>query len=247
MVSDELKRVIAEWVLTNGTLEGFEGRVRATLPEWSVVGKDETLVVYRAQGGDITTKRTADPSNLIPGVRPVLATSKDELAILRYAGAECCIFKITLGPGIHYIDVNKTVTFNNEEGKTVLGVKNTVLKDICSEIPRGAPTWPTSATPAPAVRQAMLDRCMGRVKYDTKGTPKEYVPSEQEIMVYGLEGTFSAPTEIDAIGGKRAFEVTYSLPAGGVRGRTFRRKAKRLNKNGRRSARQSRRYRNSHA
>lgn len=239
---DLLKQVVAEWVLTNGKLPGFADRVQETLPLWSVLEKP--MVVYRAQGGSVTLPSgTSGPETLSIGVRPVIATSKNSHSILRYAGETCCIFEITLLPGTRYIDVSRTIKFDADDGPA-LAVKNEVLErvlEMCT--PPGSGTWPTSSTSLSAVRLAILTRCAGRTIKKTE----ERIPPEMEIMVYGLEGSISAPLPIDrGIEGKKAFAVTYTPPPPAGRGRTFRRKAKRSNKNGRRSTRKSghKRHRN---
>lgn len=245
-MDDGVKRVIAEWVLTNGSLAGFADRVRETLPRWQTVGA-EGMTVYRTQGGFIAAPAGAPPpSSLVLGVRPVLATSRDPRAIVRYADQDkqCCIFKINLAPGTRILDVNNAVTFLDAEGMPALAIKNTVLDAVRSECP-AAGAFPGKTTPLPVLRKAILDRCMGRMKITTH----EYIPAEREIMVDGMHGELTEPVPIEPIAGLTAFEVTYKpRPIGGRRGRTFRRKPLRKNKNGRRLARQSqRRLRNSDA
>jgi hypothetical protein len=240
---DQLKRVIAEWVLTNGNLPGFDDRVKQSLPLWKTVKKE--MVVYRAQGGAVTLRPDGapDPSVLEAGYRSVLATSKQPYSIVRYAGESCCLFKITLKPGVRYLDVAEEVTFLTSDNAPALAIKNAVLKDIQSECPlRGA--WPTSATPLSVMREVFLHRCLGR----EKKTTTEYIPAEQEIMVYGFDSTVTLTA--DAVEdpdlkrfGKQVIAVTYAPARPHGRGRTFRRKAMRRNKNGRGPPRQSRRRR----
>ncbi len=244
---DNLKQVIAEWVLTNGKLPGFLERMKPTLPLWSVVGEGG-MTVYRAQGGFIEGDVGGPPPNTIQtGIRPVIATSKSPNAISRYAGADCCIYEIKLQPGTRYIDVNPTVTFSNSGGETALAIKNIVLSNIQKMCP-AVGSFPTNKTFPRTMREMILARCMGRTKF--QGTKRaEYIPAEQEIMVDGTVGGFSSQTPIDPIGGKQAFRVTYGPPKGGRRGRTFRRKPKRSNKNGSRFTRKSKHdvRRNRHA
>jgi hypothetical protein len=244
---DDLKQVIAEWVLTNGKLPGFEERMTTTLPLWSVVGPDG-MTVYRAQGGFVLPHSSSMQPNVITdGVRPVIATSKTIGAINRYAGSECCIFEIKLQPGTRYLDVNQTVTFlDADRGKPALGIKNAVLSRITEMCPASG-SFPSTNTPLFKLREIILDRCNGRVK--GLGTESvEYIPSEQEIMVDGIQGTFSKATPIEPKNGKQTFQVTYG-PRKGGRGRTFRRKAKTSNKNGHRFTRKSKHRvrRDSHA
>jgi hypothetical protein len=229
----ELIRVVAEWVLTNGKLPGFDTRLQHTFPMWSVVGQ-EGKIVYRAQGGTVTPQVAALPASLLQmGIRPVFATSKTPDAIVRYAGTECCMFEIMLQPGTRYIDVNEVLLSSGGE------IEPTLLKDIRSECPETG-AFPTTRTPIPVMRDVIMSRCIGRTKY--KGTPREEViPPEQEIMVDGVHGNVSVPSPIEPILGKQAFRVVYTPQVG--RGRTFRRKAKRMNKNGHRPTRKSKRWR----
>lgn len=234
-MDDSVKRVIAEWVLTNGGLDGFAERVRESLPQWDTVGP-EGMTVYRTQGGFIDAPIGApSPSSLILGVRPVLATSKDPSAITRYANQEtkCCIFKINLAPGTRILDVNKALLDGSSE-------LNATLAEIRNTCP-SAGTFPTKTTPISVMRRVILDRCRGRMKRRTN----EYIPPEQEVMVDGMYGTLTPPVSIEPILELQAFEVKYMpKPIGASRGRTFRRKPQRRNKNGRRLAHQSKTRRN---
>lgn len=238
MDRDSIKQVIAEWVLTNGRLPMFDNRVKDTLKYWSIVGSSG-MIVYRAQGGFVRSPRNAPPpTELVAGIRPVLATSKSPTSIARYAGDSCCIFKIHLPPGTRYLDVNDFVTFINNEGERALAIKNTVLEKIHTLCPLGRTSWPHASTSLSEMRQAILDRCFGRVKHDIYGKNIETILPENEIMVYAQEGTFSEPKPIVDIEGKKAFEVNY-IPWKGGRGRTFRRKPMRRSKNGDRLTRKS--------
>lgn len=241
-MDDSVKLVVAEWVLTNGKLPGFSDRVRQTLPLWNTVGA-EGMTVYRAQGGFVAGPPGSPlPSSLVFGVRPVLATSKDPSVIARYADQikKCCMFKINLAPGTRYIDVNSAITLLNEGGPPTLAITDTILDAIRSECPTVG-TFPRRTTPLPVMRKAILDRCVGRMKVTTQ----EYIPSEQEVMVDGMYGGLTAPAPVQPIMGFRAFEVAYTPRSiGGSRGRTFRTKAKRMNKNGHRPTRKSKRWRN---
>lgn len=235
----DVKRVIAEWVLTNGRLPGFETRVKNTLPKWSIVGPDG-MVVYRAQG---RIRSAGDPSLLVDGYRPVIATSKTSSAVIRYAAPSCCLFEIHLAPGVRYLDVSRSVIFSTQEGPA-LAIKNDILSSICSSL-SGEVKWPTPDTQPSEAREAMLKRCTGRMIKDIDGKIIDYYPAEQEIMVCGIGGSFTGQTKIAPIHGVDAYQVNYSVkPSGGRRGRTLRNKTKRMNKNGRRPTRQSKNVRN---
>ena len=219
-----LKRVVVEWVLTNGKLPGFEQRVRDSYPEWSVV--DAPITVYRAQGGNITYKPNGipGPGFLVNGVRPVIATSKTAPSTLRYAGERCCIFVIKLEEGTRYLDVNQIL----EDG-----IDESLMNEIREICPiEGA--WPTRDVSPTKMIDAVKKRCEGRTIY--QGTDREeYILPEHEVMVYGLEGKFSPsiPTGRKILG-RSLFKTNYGPTVQG-RGRTFRTKALRRNKkNGRR-------------
>jgi hypothetical protein len=230
-MGDLVKEVIAEWVLTNGSLPGFQQKVIDTHTHWDSVGS-EGMTVYRGQGGKITPVPGTIPESLRVGVRPVLATSTNSSSILPYTGDACCIFRIKLERGTRILGVKRTVTDPADTSK--LYVKGAILKDIAT---RCAPEnwsgrWPNPNTPYSPLKKAMLDRC----------------ESEDEIMVYFLDGTITEPVlSSDTIGGKTVYDVTYTPPASAgsriSRGRTFRRTSRRRNKkNGGRSARQSKHH-----
>lgn len=237
---DELKAVVAEWILTNGKLPGFDERLKATLPLWSVVEKD--LVVYRGQGGMITPNVSpVHHTEIVSGVRSVISTSSSPESVIRYAGQDCCMYVITLKPGIRYIDVNKLISFIAPEGvgKRVIGIKNTVLQDVLDRCP-APPTskYPSSDTTPQQARKALMDRCFGRYRMTADGI-ELLVPPELEIMVDGTKGTFQNKKPVcPMLHETITYTVDYSQSPVG-RGRTLRRTSRRRDKNGRRPARKS--------
>ena len=142
-----LKRVVVEWVLTNGKLPGFEDRVKQSYPEWNIVEKP--MLVYRAQGGSITykPKGAPGPGFLVKGIRPILATSKVAPSTLRYANSECCIFAITLEPGTRYVDVNDLVR---------KGIDESLMNEIREMCPTEG-TWPTRDADVVGMLDAVID------------------------------------------------------------------------------------------
>jgi hypothetical protein len=223
-----VQRVVAEWVLTNGKLPGFEDRVKESQPHWNVV--DKPIVVYRAQGGDITYKPKGSPGPgfLVKGIRPILATSKVAPSTLRYANERCCVFAITLQPGTRYIDVDTVIRGGIDEA-SMMGIR-----DMC---PSEGP-WPHVDTPIHKMKDAVQKRCEGRTIYS--GTEyEEIILPEHELMVYALDGDFSPtiPTG-KKIAGRALFKVSYGLAVRG-RGRTFRTNTLRRSKNGYRPPRKS--------
>ena len=235
---DELKGVVAEWVLTNGKLAGFDNRLKATLPHWSVVEKD--LIVYRGQGGVITPNvSTVHPTEIVPDVRSVIATSSSPDSVIRYAGQDCCVYAITLKPGIRYIDVNKLISFIDPVGigKRVISVKNLVLDEILAKCP---PTnkFPNPGTTPQQARHALMERCFGRYRMTDDGI-QLVVPPELEIMVDGTQGLFQNKKPVcPMIHETITYNVDY-VPKPVGRGRTLRRTSRRRDKNGRRLARKS--------
>lgn len=245
-------QVIAEWVLLNGRLPGFEERLRASLPAWDTVEKGKTMKVWRAQGGTVTAAAEGtDPAKLQPGVRPVLATSTNPGSIRRYAGEKCCLFEITLNEGTRYIDVSKRITSAKESSTGPLSNESLgAIRTLCGEMePR--PSWPHPTTGLQYIRNALLQRCEGRITYKSNREVKEVIPPENEVMVYAVGGTFSPPAgDARFFDGRAVYSVTFtpSTKGGRRRGRTFRRKTLRRNKHGSRLARKSKHsVRNRHA
>jgi hypothetical protein len=217
---DSVKRVVAEWVLINGKLPGFDDRVKASLPGWKTVGPGG-MTVYRGQGGVVRgAPGSPPPSMIVEGIRPVLATSRAPWTIKRYAGKDCCMFMIRLLPGTRYINVSAMISFLTKENQPALAVKNTVLEAIQSTCAPPKPGWFLSnETPLSDMRRIILERCAGRIKHVGPGEV-EYVPPEEEVMVYAVGGSFSPPTPIANLEGKLSFEVTFTPPKAGGRRRT---------------------------
>lgn len=218
---DAVQKLALEWVLLNGSLPGFGTRVQASLSSWPKTDSD--LVVYRAQGHSIPgIPRLEDARKLVSGVRPVLATSTSSKSVVRYAGSDCCIFKITLPAGTPYIDTT-----------AVLGdVSDALLIEVRNAAAAAGLKFPPANISAGSLRAIIVKRLL----------------AEREIMVPG-NGKFSAPTPAELTEGKNTFALTYTPASGGRRVRTFRSKPKRSNKNGGRPTRKSqhRLRRNRHA
>jgi hypothetical protein len=106
---DPLKSFVFEWVITNGSLPGFDQRLNDTKPLWQTV--TEEMTVYRGQGHDKKGIPSLGPPNVLStGIRPIISTSKDRASVTEYAGVDCCIFKIILKPGVKYLDVESVFT-----------------------------------------------------------------------------------------------------------------------------------------
>jgi hypothetical protein len=217
---DAVQRLALEWVLLNGTLPDFNTRVQSSLSSWPRTERD--LVVYRAQGHSIPgIPRVGDAREIVSGLRPVVATSISPNSVLRYAGADCCVFEITIPAGTPYIDTTAVLS----------DVSDTLLTDVRDAAAAAGLKFPPATISPKSLRAIIAKR----------------LAAEQEIMLPG-NGKFSSPTPISPIGEKDAFALTYTPTSGGRRGRTFRRKAVRRNKYGSRLARKSQRHvRNRHA
>lgn len=217
---DAVQKLALEWVLLNGSLPGFDTRVQSSLSSWPKT--DRELVVYRAQGHSIPSiPRVGDAETLVPDRRPVLATSLSPDSVVRYAGSECCIFQITLPVGTRYIDTAALLS----------NVSDALLLEVRDAAVAAGFKFPPAKIGPTSLRNILAKR----------------LSVEREIMVPG-NGTFSEPTPIEPIKGKKTVALAYIPTSGGGRGRTFRNKPKRMNKNGSRPTRKSQRgRRNRHA
>jgi hypothetical protein len=157
---------------------------------------------------------------IVEGIRPVLATSLSASAIARYAGDDCCMFEIELLPGTRYINVNAMISFLTKENQPALAVKNEVLEAIRSTCaPPNPRLFLSNETPLSTMRKIILERCVGRVKR-IGPDELEYIPPEDEVMVYAVGGSFSPPKPIENLEKKMSFEVTFTPPKAGGRRRT---------------------------
>ena len=227
-----LKQVVVEWVVTNGSLPGFQERVNASKPSWKVVGA-EGMIVYRGQGHSkpgIPPK--GNPELLLPEVRPIIATTRTVDVAKRYMGEDCCLFEIKVSPGIRYIDAKELFTFPDKEtGEMVTNVSNETIEKILelAQQVENPKYWIKLAIAegngVGAVRKMFLKR----------------LTAEDEVLLDSSQGGFTVKPHM--------FRAQYT-PKGGrksrvSRGRTFRSKALRRNKkNGYRPTRKSQDRRN---
>lgn len=220
-----LKQVVLEWIVTNGSLPGFQDRVNLSKPSWKVVGP-AGMLVYRGQGHSkpgIPSKGNSEV--LLPDVRPILATTKTMDVAKQYMGNECCIFEIQVAPGIRYVDAKELFTFPDKEtGAMVTNVSNDTIEKILelAQQIENPNYWMKTAVAegngVNAVRKLLLKR----------------LNVEDEILLDSSQGGFVVTPYI--------FKAKYIRKG---RGRTFRTKASRRNKkNGRRLTYQSQNGRN---
>ena len=219
----QLKQVVLEWVVTNGSLPGFDERVLSSKPSWKVVGP-EGMMVYRGQGHSIPgIPNRADPATLLNGVRPILATSKTSDIAKRYMGKECCLFEIQVQPGIRYVDAKELFTFpDRATGQLITKVSNETIDNLL----RLAESMPDGYWVKKAIRE-------GNGRDAVRNMFEKRINEEDEILLDSTQGGFTITPHI--------FKAKYS-PRG--RGRTFRSKALRRNKNGYRPTRKSQNRRN---
>lgn len=219
-----LKQVILEWVVTNGSLPGFEERLQSTKSMWKVVGP-EGMIVYRGQGH---TKpgipNRGDPTTLTDGVRPIIATSKSMDIAKHYMGTECCLFEIQVAPGVRYLDAKGSFTFQNNDPLTkkqqpfITQVSNETIDKVLDLVaPMSDSYWLKKAIAEGNGRNAVRSVFLKRVH------------EEDEILLDGSQGGFVVTPHM--------FKAKYVRKG---RGRTFRTKALRRNKkNGHRLTRKS--------
>jgi len=184
---DPLKSLVFEWIITNGSFPGFSDRLNATKSEWKTVTEDMT--VYRGQGHTKKNIPLLGPPNVLKGdVRSVISTSKQRESVSEYAGTDCCVFQITLKPGVKYIDTEAVVIAEEE------------YDEIADELRKRAPadSWIKEKTPRRVMKAFFL-----------KNLKKEH-----EIMVLG-GGSFS---ELVSQGGTpEVFTTSYSSKTAGRR------------------------------
>lgn len=219
-----LKQVVLEWIVTNGSLPGFDKRLQETKFMWKTVGP-EGMTVYRGQGHSKPgIPNHGDPTTLIDGVRPILATTKNPEIAKRYMGDDCCLFEIRVDPGIRYIDAKELFTFPvKETGKSVTNVSNDTIDHLLEIVaPMKDTYW---------LKKAILE---GNGRSTVRNVFLKRVREEDEILVDSLQGGFVVTPHM--------FKAKYVRKG---RGRTFRSKALRRNKkNGHRLTHKSQNRRN---
>lgn len=224
-----LKQVVLEWIVTNGSLPGFQDRVNASIPAWGVVGPKE-MTVYRGQGHSKPgIPIRSDPTTLLDGIRPIVATTKSMDVAKLYMGEDCCLFEIQVSPGIRYVDVKELFTFYSydnvkREKQQVTNVSNDTIDQLLTNVA----TMPDSYW----LKKATLE---GKGRTAVRTLFLKRVHQEDEILLDGSQGGFTVTPHM--------FKATYRSKGHGRtlgrmrkgRGRTFRTKALRRNKkNGRR-------------
>ena len=184
---DPIKSLVFEWLITNGSFPGFSDRLDATKPQWKTVAED--MIVYRGQGHSKKGIPSLGPPNVLKGdMRSVISTSLHRESISEYAGAECCIFQITLKPGVKYLDVESVFTAEDNYEELAEDVRKKTFPD----------SW---IKPKTALRVL--------VAFFLKNLKKEH-----EIMVAG-GGSFSDPVSQGGV--PEVFTTSYSPKIAGRR------------------------------
>ena len=132
----------------------------------------------------------------------------------------CCLFEITLKPGIHYFDFNTIHDISNKEIEEFLKLKANVDPEPWPKIEKNETGKIKKITPPATVIYNYL------LKKKTE---------EQEVLVDGNEGEFTmSGSYIDTIDGKpiKIYKVTYA-PI--LKGGSKRRKTRKLQKKGRKT------------
>lgn len=192
---DPLKSFVFEWVITNGSLPGFDQRLNDTKPLWQTV--TEEMTVYRGQGHAKKGIPSLGPPNVLStGIRPIISTSKDRASVTEYAGADCCIFKIILKPGVKYLDIESIFTPEDDYEALADNVRK-----------RASGSWVKPTTPRKVLAAFFM-----------KNMSKEH-----EIMVLS-DGSFSDP--VSEGGKPEVFATTYSPKTAGRRRRRKTRRSK---------------------
>lgn len=200
---------MTEYILTNGSLPGFMGRLEAILPFWET--SEETFLVYRGHGHQ---KRGIQPqpgvihNTLKNSVRPILSTSKNkDFIIHKFTDYEtkkegiCCLFEISVAPGIRFLDFSSIPN----EYLTAYTIKK--FMNFKKSVDPDDTIWPSSKMPPKKILDALLKRKI----------------NEQEILLDGTQGTFVTRENTEEIANNgrpmRVKYVSYVPKTGGRRTR----------------------------
>jgi hypothetical protein len=202
------KKLAIEYILSNGTFPGWTDRLESWRKTWKSIEKD--TVVYRGQGHEKESiiKLHNKPEELLPGIKNVISTSLNK----NHVGKQftnykmkkleaCCLFEITLKPGIHFFDFNTISGISDQDIEDFLQLKKTLD--------------PKNIIPWPKIDQDETGKII-------KVTPPKTViynyllkkkTEEQEILIDGREGKFTMTgSYIDTLDRKpiKIYKVTYA-------------------------------------
>jgi hypothetical protein len=142
----DIKQLVIEYILTNGTLPGFQQRLESSKPFWKTA--TEPFTVYRGQGHKkpgIPRPEEVNPDTIIINLRPILSTSKNINSVLEFTDKQgCCIHKITVEPGTLFLDFTEFTDITENDIKNFMIMKkneeNGEIKGIYpyNNLPRSA-------------------------------------------------------------------------------------------------------------
>lgn len=173
-VIDFNKMLMIEYILTNGLLPGFLERVEKSKPSWSIAA--DSFVVYRGHGHSkpgIVRLEGIPVNNIRESLKPI-STSRNINNVLKFTDNDtCCIFEITVQPGIRFfdfatIDTDKIIM---QDIYDFMNFKQTI--DPADEI------WPKQNFP----KSVLLNEL------------KKRKDTEQEVLLDGFQGTFKSSGE----------------------------------------------------
>jgi hypothetical protein len=175
------KPFVLEYILTNGALPGFKERLETSKESWKTVTTPFT--VYRGQGHTkpgIPVPPNTVKNNIKNSVRPVISTTKNITNALQFTDQQgCCIFEITVQPGIRYLDFTEFPDFTENDVKEFMAMKEEKEKETEYEI------WPYNYISPPILvkiandrknkeTEVLLDGNQGTFKHMGEGLPKTF-------------------------------------------------------------------------
>ena len=244
---DPMNALIVEWVLSCGSLPGFNERLEATKASWSISA--EPFTVSRGQGHSKKgIPSLSSPQTLQSTIRPLISTSRSRDSSIKYTGPDCCLFKINVQPGVRFIDIEAVFhkeDFNPEpyiaQLKALLPpppeaqpktVKSMIKAELIAELDSlGLPTDGVVLTLQERLEGARPPRIIDR--YGFLRAPvdklarelKQRIETEHEVLLEG-GGDFSPLVQI----GKAEFETSYTQAAGAEGGGKRKRRTRSLSR-----------------
>lgn len=183
-----VQALVFEWVLTNGSLPGFDDRVNATKHMWPKTPEPQR-VVWRGQGKvKPGIPQLASPDSLRSDVRPVISTSEDKASAAVFGGEDCCLYQIVVKPGVRYLNVEKVGAGY---------IPRHVVDYVKSLIPENRKGFTSKTTSDMVLVNAF----------------KERIAKEHEILLEG-GGVFTDPVSFSESVPKE-FHTSYQMKSGG--------------------------------
>lgn len=231
-------------------------------------GRQVGFVVYRGQSVNPrfrTTKSRADATAIQTNLGRPLSTSKElNMHVVSYSRPDGRMFKIHVTPGVEYVDVVGELKKAEEEGK----LTNDYFQGVLETLPEDGAyrKGKVDETTGEVIREPITTGAQLKEAF------QKLVAKENEVILNPTGLCFRSETTDPETWNRQGWKeedarevIKIEDPPGvfndvevyetgafpckaGRRGRTFRRKARRLNKNGSRPTRKSKRHvRNRHA